>query len=87
MRVRRVPAVDELQRGDERLVLVSDRAVRLVGLAPAILDLTEGWRALEDLTAELEIRFGTPLHGGADELVRIAVSDLAAAGLIEVRDP
>ena len=87
MRVRRVPAVDELQRGDERLVLVRDRAVRLAGLAPAILDLTEGWREVDDLTAELEIRFGTPLVGGADKVVRIAVSDLAAVGLIEVREP
>jgi hypothetical protein len=85
--VRRVPTVDELRRDDERLVLVDDRAVLLVGLAPTILDLTADWSTLEDLTADLVRRFGEAPDGGADELVQIAVTDLAAEGLIEIEKP
>lgn len=87
MRVRRIPAVDELDRDGERLVLVSDRAVRLVGLAPAILDLTEDWCGVEDLTVELVRRFGAAPGGGADELVQVALSDLEAEGLVEIEAP
>ncbi|RLV47655.1 hypothetical protein D9V37_15960 [Nocardioides mangrovicus] len=82
--VRSVPVVDQLDRDGERLVLLPERAVRLVGLAPALLDLSRDWTDVARLVEQLEERFGVPAAGEAADLVREAVDDLAAQGLIEL---
>lgn len=79
-----MPPVDQLDRGDERLVLVTDRAVHVVGLAPSILDLLTEWGTLEQVTAQLEKLFGSPPDGSALEAVRAALVELEAAGLLEI---
>lgn len=59
-RVRRVPAVDELERDGERMVLLPGRAVRVTGLGPTILDLTEDWVTLATLAERLVEAYGEP---------------------------
>jgi hypothetical protein len=84
MRARRLPVADWPERDGEWLVLVDDRAVRVTGLAPEILRLTEHWRSVGDLTRRLEKAFGRPPGGSAEALVRAALDDLAAEQLLEL---
>lgn len=81
-----MPPVDTLERDGERLVLVPGRAVRVLGIAPTVLDLVVDWVALPDLVAEVEDVLGPGPSGQATELVRAAVEQLALEGLVET-DP
>lgn len=85
MKARRLPVADWLERDGEWLVLVDDRAIRVTGLAPEILRLTEHWRSLGELTRRLEQVFGRPPGGSAETLVRAALDDLASEHLLELR--
>jgi hypothetical protein len=84
--LRRLPYTDQLERGDEVLVLLADQAVRVGGLAPAILDICLEWCSIEELVRELELIFGAPPGGGALPLARAAVAELVEAGLVEVQE-
>lgn len=84
VRARRLPVADQLERESEWLLLVEDRAVRVTGLAPAILSFTDDWRSLGELVAELERVFGEAPGDDAAGLVRQALDELAAEGLLEL---
>jgi hypothetical protein len=84
VRVRRLPVTDQLERDGEWLLLVDDRAVRVTGLAPVILGLTDDWLSLEALVGELERVFGDAPDDDATALVRQAVDELAGQDLLEL---
>ncbi len=84
LRTRRLPVADQLEREGEWLLLVDDRAVRVTGLAPVILGLTEDWRTLDELVAELVQVFGEAPGDDASALVRQALDELAAQDLLEL---
>ena len=84
VRARRLPVADQLERDGEWLLLVEDRAVRVTGLAPVILAFADDWRTLDELVAELERVFGEAPGDDAAGLVRQALDELAAQGLLEL---
>ena len=87
VRARRLPVADQLERDGEWLLLVEDRAVRVTGLGPVILAFAEDWRTLDELVAELELVFGGAPGDDAAGLVRRALDELAAEGLLELEVP
>lgn len=84
VRARRLPVADQLERDGDWLLLVEDRAVRVTGLAPVILAFADDWRTLDELVAELERVFGKAPGEDAPGLVRQALAELAAQGLLEL---
>lgn len=84
LRVRRLPVTDQLERDGEWLLLVDDRAVRVTGLAPVILGLTDDWLGLDALVVELERVFGDAPGDDATALVRQALDELAGQDLLEL---
>lgn len=86
MNVRRIAPVDQLSRDDELLVLLDGQAVRVAGLAPAILEFCEHWTSTTQVTEELVRRFGAPPGIDVDALVTTAIDDLVESGLVETRD-
>lgn len=80
----RRPLADVLEVDGESLVLLEDsRVVRLSPIATTILDLTATARAVDDLVAAVEDRFGPPDDAGTMDAVRGVVADLVAAGVLE----
>lgn len=86
-RVWTVPAHDELHRDGEALVLHDGQVRRISPLGTVIRERASAGASLEELTAELEERFGTPPGGDATTLTREAVTVLLDAGLLSPAPP
>lgn len=84
VRVRSVPAHDELHHEGESLVLVDGQVHRVSALGTAIRRRAVEPATLEELAQALEEEFGAPPEGSAVELTQGAVDTLVAAGLLQV---
>lgn len=81
-RVRAVPVLDEVVRGEEAVVLVGGQVLRVSALAHSVRELATDWTDLADLAGRLAERHGAP-DGDPVVLLRAVVADLEAAGLVE----
>lgn len=86
VRVRAVPAHDELHVGGESLVLVAGTVHRVSALGTLIRTCALDPVSLDELARALEEAFGAPAEGTTLEQTRVAVDTLLAAGLLEPAD-
>ncbi len=84
MKWRRTTFIDEVHEGDEAVVLIESRAVKIGGLGPHVLAiLGENSWEFSDLCAELQQALGTPESGSVADFVQDALDQLAGERLIE----
>jgi hypothetical protein len=81
--VRRLRSLDAVTDGASTIVLHGRQVVQLQGIAPAIWDATADWTSVDGLVPVLTEIFGAPPGESALSLVRGAVDELVALGLLE----
>ena len=85
MRARRVPVQDEVIRDGESVVLLGRQVIRLSAIGTTLLELTEDWRDIGELTDGLTDRFGHPPTGhSATAMTEAALQALQGQGLVEL---
>lgn len=82
MRVQRWEPTDAIERDGEAAVLVRGSVVRLTPLSTVIFALTEQAIHVDELTAELEVRFGAPTNGSTLDATKDAIAELIRYGIL-----
>ena len=87
MRIRRTPYFDEYVDPDGVAVLVEGKVVVVSPLAGELLrGLSDSWSPDQVVADRLEAMYGAPPGGDTLGQTRAAVRELAAQGLLEVRE-